>query len=379
MSRYLLPIEREQAGIINAFGRTLAEDLATDNPVPPCDTAACGGYAVIASDTQGASRHTPKSLSILSTSAPHGKQLETCTVMRVAAGDPLPEGADAIVDVTETYRPDHGPEVLVFTEVKAGHGVIPAGSVTQSGEILLRQGTVIGAVQMEIVASLGRPGVPVRRKPRVAIVTTGARVVDVVEQMSPGETRNAPRYGLVGLLLDSGCDLGRLIHVRDGRMGVERAVKDCSGCDAVVLAVGSQDKHDAVLEALSNIGERTFDRVQMDPGGGCAFGMAFDRPVFVLDSHAVIETFEAIIRPGLMMMLGRESIHRMRVVATLGSTLKPRPGYAHYIRACTTIEGDACIAKPATGRSADVNSLVVLPDDVEIAKRGESVEVILLN
>ena len=138
MSRYLLPIEREQAGIINAFGRTLAEDLATDTPIPPCHTAAIAGYAVIASDTLGATRQAPKSLSVLSASAPHGKELEPHTTMRVAAGDPLPEGADSVIDLSETYRPDHGPEVIVFAEVMPGNGVIQTGSITPSGAIMLR-------------------------------------------------------------------------------------------------------------------------------------------------------------------------------------------------------------------------------------------------
>lgn len=378
LSRYLLPVEREQAGIINAFGRTLAEDLVTESPVPSRNTAAGDGYAVIASDTVGSTKQTPKSMSVLSASAPHGKQLETRTVMRVRAGDPLPDGANAVINATDTFRPEHGPEVLVFAEVEAGHRVIPAGSITPSGEVLLRQGVAIGAHEMQIIASLGKPGVPVRRKPRVAIITTGSRVVDVVEEMGPGEKRNASRYGLVGLLLDSGCDLGRLIHIRDGRIGLERAISDCAACDAVIVAICSQDRHETALEALSNIGERSFDRVQMDPGGGCAFAMAFDRPVFVTEGDSVLETFEAIIRPGLMMMLGRENLHRTRIKASLGSTVKPRMGYTHLIRAFTAIDSDACIAKPTIGHAADVNSLIVIGEDVEIAKRGESVEVILL-
>lgn len=378
LSRFLLPIEREQAGIINAFGRTLAEDIISEKPVPEHDIATCGGYAVIASDTARATRESPKSLSVLSASTPNSKQLAPGTVMRVREGDPLPGGANAVVDPTHAYRPEHGPEVLVLGEVEPGQNVLQAGSTAPAGQLLLRQGTAIGAGAMEIIASVGKPGVPVRRRPRVAIITTGAGLVDIVEDMKPGQIRNAPRYALVGMLLDSGCDLGRLIHVRDGRVGLERAISDCSACDATIVAISSLDKHDSALEALANAGERHFDRVQIEPGGGCAFAMAYDRPVFVTEGCFAIEAFEAIIRPGLMMMLGRDSIDRSRIKATLGATLKLNPGYGHYLRAHTRIEGDACVAKPMPGGSSEVDSLIVVPENVEIIKRGESVEVILL-
>jgi len=378
LARYMLPVEPEQAGIINAFGRTLAQDLASDASVPPRDEAAKTGYAVIASDTACATRESPRRLSVLSTASTFSKRIEPGTVMPVREGEPLPEGADAVVATADCYRPEQGPEVLVFIETEPGANVVPAGSRLPAGEVLLRQGCVVGPVEMEILAMLGRHGVAVRRKPRIGVLTTGAGVVDILEDVKPGQSRNAARYALIGMLLDSGCDLGRLIHVRECRVGLERALAQCAGCDAVIVALASNDKHDAALEALSSVGTRCFDRVQIAPGGACAFGIACDTPVFIIDSASVIEVFEAIVRPGLMMMLGREPIDRPRLRAALNSTLRLNPGYAHFIRAHTLFEPQRCVAKPVTTQSAETNSLIVVEQNVEIAKRGEGVDVILL-
>jgi len=378
LSRYLLPVEPEQAGIINAYGRTLAQDVTADTAVPMHDEAAVGGYAVISSDTIRASRETPADLSVLSTASPATKTLQPGTVMRVREGDPLPAGADAVVPASDTYRPDQGPGVLVFAEVEPGTNLIPAGSRSPSGEVLLRQGACIGAVEMEVIAAAGKHGVAVRRRPRIAIVTTGAGVVDLLEDLKPGDSRNAARYGLVGMLLEAGCDLGRLIHVREGRPGVERALAQCTNCDAIILALGSRDKHDMALDALANAGTRCFDRVQIEPGSGCAFGIASDVPVFVTEGGAALETFEAIIRPGLMLLLGRDTIERPRIVATLDSTLKLNPGYEHFMRAHTCFASGKCTARPLGALSSQTNSLIVIGQNVDFLKRGEDVDVMLL-
>lgn len=378
LARYMLPVEAEQAGVINVLGRTLAQDLISDTPDPPRDEAARTGYAVFALDTAGATRESPRGLSVLSASATISKRLEPGTVMQVREGDPLPEGADAVVPAANCYRPDEGPEVLVFVEVEPGVNVVPAGSRSPAGEVLLRQGSLIGPVEMEIIAAVGKHGVSVRRKPKIAILTTGAGVVDILEDIKPGQSRNAARYALAGMLLDSGCDIGRLIHVREGRPGLERALAQCAGCDAVIVALGCWDKHDAALEALANTGTRCFDRVQIEPGGACAFGIACDTPVFIIDSVSALEAFEAVVRPGLMMMLGREPIDRPRVRATLDSTLKLNPGYTHFIRAHTLFESDRCTARPVPPHSPETNSLIVVEQNVEIVKRGEAVDVLLL-
>lgn len=376
LSRFLLPLEIEQAGIINAFGRTLAQDLVTETPVPAYNSAAKDGYAVVADDTLGATSTHPRTVSVLSSSKPGGKQLESGTAMRVRKDDPLPDAADAVVELASTYRPEDGAQVLILAEAAQGVNVIPAGSTSPAGRVVLSQGIALGPCEMELIASLGRHGVPVRRRPKISIITSGADIVDSFGDLSPGERRNATRYALVGLILGSSCELGRLIHVKDGRIGIERALGQCSGSDAVVLSIGDRERHDLSLEAISAAGTRYFDRVQMDPGN-CGFAIAHDKPVFAIENRHALELFETVIRPGLMMMLGRQNLDRTKITATLDTTLKLNPGSPHCIRAVTSVHNGATVSKPIADQTLP-NSLILAPANEEIIKRGETVEVILL-
>lgn len=384
LMHYLLPVEREQAGIINAYGKTLADDIKTATPVPACDTAANDGYAAIASDTKGATSEAPKALSVLSSSSPHLKQLESGTTMHVRVGDPLPTGANTVIDPDNTYRPDGGPQILVLSECKPMRNITHTGALIPAGEVVLKHGTVIGACEMELIAALGRPGIPVRRKPRVAIITTGINVADIVEELKPGEVRNTARYALVGMVLSAGSDLGRLVHVRTGRVGLEKAISDCGNCDTIIIALGSNEKYDLALQALSNCGTIVFDKIHVEPGMYSSFAMVNDRPVFLTTSDSILESFEAVIRPALLTLLDRTETSRPQLPAVLGSTLKLDPGYVHYIRAWAKTDQGVFSAMPINARFSDMekwtqpNAMIVIPENVDIVKRGETVEVILL-
>ena len=387
------PTECEQAGIINALGRTLAKDVQPGADSPSQDTAAKDGYAAISSDTLRATKRSPRTVSVMcETSSPKGKTLDPGTVMRLRAGDPLPEGADTVVQTKDTYRPECGPEVLILAESKRGTNVVSAGSVAGSGEVVIGEGTVVGPGEMGLMASLGMHGAPVRRRPRVAIVTTGAGIVDIVDELAPGEVRNSARYSLVGMVLDSGCDLGALLHATGGREGLARALEQCSGNDAIIVASGPGENHDAALAALRTVGAVHFEKVLMEPGCASGFGTAHERPTFIMPGEATLEVFEALVRPGLLAMLGRTQIHRRRVQAALGRALKLSPGSRHYVRAALEREGDRYVVSPcgvgkgdtASGRVSGQgcpetsNSIIIVSEHPDFVKRGELVEVIAL-
>ena len=380
----MLPTDIERAGIINIFGKTLAEDVKTEFGMPASDLAAKDGYAVIASDTSGANRKVPKRLGVLSDS-PASRRIEPRTVIRIRAGLPMPEGANAVIPLADAYRPTDEPEVAVFREMSAYENIQRAGSLIPKGEIVLRKGTLIGGLEMGLIASLGVPGVAVSRKPRIGIITTGADVVEIIENMRPGEIRNRLRYAYAGMVMEAGCDIGRLVHVRDGRIALEKALDSCSDCDAIIVAVGPSDKFDSAVLALRNIGLVRFERVQVEPGGSAAFATVNGRPTFVGTSDALLELFEVLIRPALLTMLGRQLIYRPAIRARLASTLRLNPGARHYLRAMMSREGDGFSAVPLGTYTSgsrywtQPNALIVLPENVDLIKRGEMVDVRVLS
>ena len=378
-------LEVEQAGVINALGRTLAEDVAAGADLPPHYTAATDGYAAISSDTNGVTTKTPCSLGLLSaSSSPHTKHLEPGTVMKVHQGDRLPLGADTVVPSGAAFAPDGGPEVFIRAESHPGDNIIVPGSFASAGEVAIDRGTVIGPGEMGLIASLGLPGVAVTRKPRLAVITTGASVVDIVDEMEGGQVRNSARYTLVGMVLESGCDLGRLIHVTDGRVGLERALAESMTSDAIIVALGRDDKHDMAIQAMNNSGALCFERILMEPGAATAFGTVDEKSVFITADHAVLEVFEALIRPALLTMLGGAEVDRTLVRATLGRTVKPNAGPRHYIKATLAWKKDVFVATPLPAHRAQPrkwtqpNCLIVIPENRNIVKRGETVEALAL-
>ena len=251
--------------------------------------------------------------------------------------------------------------------------------------MVLEQGTLITGTEMGLMASLGLHGIPIRRKPKVAIITTGASTVDILEKLDIGKARNNVRYSLVGMVLESGCDLGKLIHIKEGRIALEKAIAGCKSCDAIIVSLGHEDKHDTALAALKNVSNVHFDRVHIEPGAASAFGIADDKPIFIAPAKAIIEAFEAIIRPGLLRLLGRSALSRPRYHAVLQNALKLNPGYSHFIKASTSLDGNVCTAPPLGPHSSHAhpnvhaNSLIVVPQNIDSVKKGDDVEVIMIN
>lgn len=377
-------VGREQTGIINASRRTLAEPIRACDDLPLWDVAGADGFAVISHDTLGASERDPRRLSVLAELASRETRLEAGTIAAVRKGHPLPPGADAVLDARQTYRPHNDPEVLIRSEAKPGDNVRPAGCVIAKGEMLFESGIVLTGREMGLLATIGRHGVAVSRKPRVSIVTSGTGVVDVMEDLKPGHEHNSARYALVGLLLEAGCELDRLIHVKDGRLGLEKALAGCAVSDATIVALGPEDKHDLAVAALGNSGNVHFDKVHIEPGKATAFGTVEGRPVFITNSETIPEVFEALIRPGLLAMLGRVEIDRPRVRAAIQVMIRLNPGYRHFIRATTSFTNDGYLTEPLGSYSSTArpwtipNSLIVVPENVSGVARGEMVEVLLL-
>ncbi|MCE5324278.1 hypothetical protein LLG46_13325 [bacterium] len=373
----------EQAGIINTFGRTMAESIIDDASPNMRDIVLIDGYAVNSSDTVGASKKHPCSLGILTESASQRKELKSGTAIVVHHGDCMPMGADTVVPLEQAYRPDGGPEVLILAEVKPDCNIQSTTSPDQQNAILIPKGTVVGPNEMSLLAHIGRPGICVRRKPRVAIITTGADVVEIIENLEPGKIRNKARYEIVGMIMEAGCELGRLIHVKDGRIGIEKAISESLDSEIIIVSLSEKDKHEIAVNATANLGDVRFTGVHISPGLATAFGMVEGRPVFVISSANILESFEALIRPALLKSLGRIEIDRKTVSATLGKPLRLNPGHTHYIRSITTYKRGRYETRPLPSNNKQMcdfaNSIMTIHSEVDTLKRGDAVDVIMLD
>ncbi len=385
VTEFVQVVSTEKVGIINAFGRTIANDIVSEIDIPPSDIADRAGYAAYSDDTKGATNKNERKLSILSSSPNRFSNLARGTVIPISKGQALPKGADTVISGDSVLLMEDGLQIIVMREFERYEGVIRAGKKINCGDILVHCGVEVSPFEMGLMASVGIMGVDVSRKPRIAIITTGAKTVDLLDEIQIDEKFNSARYEAVGMILKSGCELGRLIHVQDGRIGLERAISDAISNDAVLIAVGAEDTHGMAVSALNNLGNLYFERIQMEPGGASAFAMVEGKPVFVVPADNLLESFEAFVRPGLLKMLRRKILTRKWVRAGLGCTLKLSLGASHYVKAQTNFDGSSWKtdplrpASPGYKLTTSPNSLIIIPANLGTVKCNEMVDVIMLD
>ncbi len=378
-------MDAERAGIANALGRTLAEAVVAASDVPAYSTATREGYAARAADTSGATQKSPRLLSVLADRPSQRMQIVQGTVVPVRAGDALPPGADTVIDSAHTFRPTNDPQVSILDECKLGENMRPAGSVIARGETLVPEGELITCLQLGLMSAAGGQGVLVRRKPSALILTTGAHVVDTVNPIEPGEERNTARYYLMGAVMEAGGEIQGLVHVREGRTGLEKALAGLGRSDLVLVALGPGERHDAAVLALRNTGDVLVERLDAHPCTASAFALVNGKPVFLFSSESALEAFEAMVRPALLAMLGQREIDRPKVRARLDGVLRLNPGYQHFVRAMTVAQESGYTARPLTAAAPGTrpwalpNSLLIVPQNTESLRRGDMVEAILLH
>jgi len=384
------PVGTEWAGIINALGRTLAEDVHASEDLPRFDNSAMDGYAVVAQDTAGASAENPKSFRLVGEAAVgEGPELKVApgSAVRVMTGTAIPEGADAVVMVEDTHA--EGRLVLVTREVQPGENIRPAGEDVRAGELVLPKGTLIGPAEMGMLAAVDRHGVLVSRRPGVSVITTGDEVVDLMEPLKPGKVRNSNRYSLAGQVFSAGCELGTLLHARDDPALVRKAVESARQSDVIVIAGGiSVGQHDYVGDVLAQLGKVAFRKVAIRPGKPTAFALVEGTPVFALPGNpaGAMVSFELLVRPALLAMLGRRRPNRAVASAILAEDFRHEPGRRDFARAVASPEAGRLVARPLPRQGSgllkpmvEANCLLIVPEDVELLRAGDKAQIILLD
>ncbi|MBV9077838.1 MAG: molybdopterin molybdotransferase MoeA, partial [Methylobacteriaceae bacterium] len=202
------PVETEEVALEAAAGRTLATDLRASRTQPPFAASAMDGYAVRAADVAS----VPVRLRLVGRAvagAGHRGTVGAGEAVRIFTGAPVPAGADAVV-IQEDADLD-GEHVLVREGAPAGRFVRPAGLDFRDGERLLRAGERLDATRLALAAAMGHGRLPVRRRPRVAILATGDELVRPGEVAGPDQIVASNPYALRAIVERAGgkpIDLG---------------------------------------------------------------------------------------------------------------------------------------------------------------------------
>lgn len=299
-------VEQEIVDLAAADGRVLAEPMVAGLDLPPWPNSAMDGYALRLADWQG--QALPVSQRILAGMAPDALQPGTC--VRIFTGAPVPQGADT-VEMQENVSVGDDGRVHFNQALTLAQNIRPQGQENRKGETLLAAGTRLGPIELGLAASIGLARLAVRRRPRVAVLSTGDELVEPGHQLGAGQIYNSNRYLLVAWLQRLGCEVIDAGILPDDLERTRQALGELDEVDLILSTGGvSVGEADFLGIALREAGELALWKLAIKPGKPLTVGQFRGRPVIGLPGNpaSTLVTFGLLARPYLLRRLGVQKV-----------------------------------------------------------------------
>src|SRR5215467_2707414 len=206
------PLGDEEIELDAAPGRVLAHDVIADLDLPPFDRARMDGFAVRSSDVAAA----PAKLRVIgevAAGSSFDREVRSGQAVKIFTGAPMPRGTDAVQMIEVTTQ--SGDDVVINEPVTAGQYVTPRAIEVQAGQVVAERGGEIGPAQMAVLASFGYSRLRVRKRPRVAVLSTGTELVDVSTKPHGAQIRNSNSYAIASYAALAGADARSLGTIKD--------------------------------------------------------------------------------------------------------------------------------------------------------------------
>ena len=277
--------DTEKLGTFDALGRVLARGVVSALDVPPADNSAMDGYALRAADVPAAGTVLPVSQRI--PAGVVGQPLQPGTAVRLFTGAQVPPGVDAVVmqEQCTALPPDAGGgsgggtggilgAVRIDVLPQPGQWIRRQGEDVRHGAEVLAAGTRLSPQALGLAASVGASRLTVRRRPRVALFSTGDELVMPGESMKPGAIYNSNRFTLRGLLMAAGCEVDDLGIVPDRLDATRDALRRAAAGNDLILTSGgvSVGEEDHIKPAVKAEGWLEAWQVAMKPGKPLVMG-----------------------------------------------------------------------------------------------------------
>jgi molybdopterin molybdotransferase len=340
------PTPAESVPITATAGRTLASPLAARLTQPPFDASAMDGYAVRAADIG----RLPATLTVTGQAAaghPFTGSVGPGQAVRIFTGAAVPSGADAIVIQEDVVRDEAS--ISVREGTSEGSHIRTKGFDFRAGDALLEAGRRIGPREVSLAAAMGYGELPVRRRPRIAVLATGDELVQPGGSLGPGQIIASNHLGVAALAEASGAEARLLGIARDTRESLDAHIAKAGDADVLITIGGaSVGDHDLVAPVLEGGMALAFWKIAMRPGKPLMFGR-LGQPALGLPGNPVSATSARASswcsldpRPARPARPGPAACGRARTAVALEAN-GPR---SHYMRATSRPVATACPRSP---------------------------------
>jgi len=395
------PLESETIPLSEAAGRVLYEGIRSGIDLPLFTNSSMDGFAVRASDISNASQDNPIKLTVVE-DIPAGrsptKSLTENETSRIMTGAPVPEGANAVIPVEDTdqYDPksrstfDLPQTINVFRSIKPGDYVRQKGEDVRQHDVVLEANKPLKPQELGIMAMLGIAEVPVFRKPKIAILSTGDELVPVDEPLESGQIHDSNAYTLSALIKRDFGIPEYLGIVPDDENSVRKFLETAAAnrADLILTSAGvSVGVFDYVRTVVENDGELSFWRVNMRPGKPVAFGNFHGVPFIGLPGNPVsaFVGYEVFVRPAILKLSGLSDVPRYKVRARLEDGITS-DGRESYLRGILRYQDGEWVAR-LTGHQGSgnllslvqANALLIIPAGVKSLTAGSELDAWLLD
>jgi molybdopterin molybdotransferase len=371
-----ISLDRCAGRVLAAFQVTAAVD------VPPFDNSSMDGFALRAADAPGRLRLAGE----IAAGAAVLPRVDVGFAVRIMTGAPMPPGADAVAPLEVV---EEASDIVTVPEVEAGAFVRRVGHDTRAGDVVDLPAEPIGPATLAVLASFGIAQAAVRRRPRVAILSTGDELRDPGEPLEPGQIHDANSAALGAAVEAAGGEALLLPRVPDDAARIEQEVRAAiAGADLLIASGGvSVGRYDHVRGVIERLGALDFWRIRVQPGKPLAFGAVGAVPVIGLPGNPVsaLVTFELFARPLIRRMLGLSGSGRLTLPAVARDRIPKDAERRAYLRVRLTHGTDGLEAHSAGGQAssqlrslAASNALLVVPEGEPAAEPGRTYDALLL-
>jgi len=383
------PLDEEMAALDSAHHRTLSRDVASRRTQPPQAMSAMDGYAVRAADAAEVNARL-KVIGEVAAGRPFDRALASGEAARIFTGGVIPDGADAVVIQEDTVA--DGSTITITEAAIAGRHIRPAGVDFRKDDVLLKAGNRLTDRDLSLAASMNYPELPVRRRPRVALLATGDELVMPGNEPGPGQIVYSNGYALRALMKSEGAetvDLGVAADTMAATTAGIRAARDAKADILVTTGGASVGDHDLVKKALDAEGvAMAFWKIAMRPGKPMMHGRLGSMRVIGVPGNPVssyVCTFLFVV-PLIRALLGNNVVRHSTESAVLGRDLGSNDVREDYLRAVIETRADGMlIATPVNHQDSSLlanlsrsQGLVIRAPFAPAAKAGSPCEILRL-